>query len=207
VDVRLGNVSRPDTPPPEPANSAEGRISAEAQAADRQQPVELPSPVSNLAASAARVAALHFFSGSPDWAPPEIAAIAATDGTPHDDGTLDEGLSDGDSRSRTLELANLAPQAGKLLAGIVPFDVPALERGVRSFFSRIENLGGDLSNSEWMTGLVPWVTGVSAVIVAYEFARRHRERAVRDWAAVGAGGSVTWTWLSGTALVPPEDER
>src|SRR5207253_639502 len=56
----------------------------------------------------------------------------------------------------------LSPQAADLLVGILPLDVPALERNAQRFFARIEKLSEQCSDP---TTLVTWTSSAAAGLV------------------------------------------
>jgi hypothetical protein len=69
------------------------------------------------------------------------------------------------------ESADQGLQAGTPVAGLLPFDLPALERGVEKFFAQMESVGEDLSGSRFVLDLAPWFASGAVTIVAVELAR------------------------------------
>lgn len=64
-----------------------------------------------------------------------------------------------------------SPQVASLLTGSAPVDLPALDRGVDHFFSRLEDLGKELPSGPVLLRLAPWLVAVSAATAALELAR------------------------------------
>jgi hypothetical protein len=63
-----------------------------------------------------------------------------------------------------------APPAGTLLAGALPFDLGALERGVDRFFARLADLRDEWDGAWASSRLLPWLTAATAA--ALVIARR-----------------------------------
>jgi hypothetical protein len=65
-----------------------------------------------------------------------------------------------------------APPAGTPLAGALPFDLGALERGVDRFFARLADLRDEWDGAWAPARLLPWLTAATAA--ALVIARRHK---------------------------------
>jgi hypothetical protein len=63
------------------------------------------------------------------------------------------------------------PQFASLLAGSAPVDLPALQRGVDQFFTRLEAVGEELPKGPLLLRLAPWVASVALSTAALEVAR------------------------------------
>ncbi len=108
---------------------------------------------------------------------------------------------------RETEAALPAP-VGRLLAGLVSVDLPALERKVDAFFREVDNLAEEAAEALAGGRLTPWLVVGAATGAAYVLARR-RLRARTGTAGMPAGGdprSWEWSWLSRGAVPAPWEE-
>jgi hypothetical protein len=86
----------------------------------------------------------------------------------------------------------LAPEAppGVPLAGAVPFDLGALQRGADAFFTRLAKLGEDWGGAGGYARLAPWLAAVTAVALACARSRKQspRQPALADGRVPGLVG-------------------
>lgn len=123
--------------------------------------------------------------------------------------TKEQKPGDGESAEQAASLSegarNLSPLASSLHLGLLPFDLPALEQGMQSFLSSLEQLGDDLPDVGFSAGPALWVSAAMGMVAGYEYARRLRARTGPDQGVHGSTQSATWTWFSDVALLPPDD--
>jgi hypothetical protein len=94
------------------------------------------------------------------------------------------------------------PAAGSiLLAAAMPFDLPALERGVHGFFAQLDQVGEQIVSAQYRTGVVFWLGALATAGVALEVARRKLRAAPGSPAGSEGDPEPTWSWL-----VTPVDE-
>jgi hypothetical protein len=74
------------------------------------------------------------------------------------------------------ERPELAAQFADLLAGVLPFDAAALERGAEQFFAHLQGLGHDPRAASLARALAPWLATGALAAAAVELARRQRDR-------------------------------
>ena len=66
---------------------------------------------------------------------------------------------------------SMLPSAGQVAVGMLPVDLPALERGVEQFFGQVAKLGEHVSDFEVAQRLAPWLVAVALSTAALETAR------------------------------------
>jgi hypothetical protein len=93
------------------------------------------------------------------------------------------------------ESADRGLQVGTPVSGLLPFDLPALERGVEKFFAQMERLGEDPTGSRFALGLAPWCLSAAVTIVAFELARCCKAKRREGLDDTGRG-----LWPSSTGL-------
>lgn len=101
---------------------------------------------------------------------------------------------DGESAEQAAWLSegsrNLSPLAGSLHLGLLPFDLPALEQGMQSFLSSLEQLGDDLPDVGFSAGPALWISAALGMVAGYEYARRLRARTGPDQGVHGSAQSA-----------------
>ncbi len=135
---------------------------------------------------------------APETPPPaaeaEGAVVRADDGSPRPDVQAAES-------AEAPAPARAVPTAGSvLLAAALPFDLPALEKGVHGFFAQLDQVSEQIVSAKYRAGLGPWLVALATAGVALEVARR-KLRAVGDPACSEGDAEPTWSWL-----VTPVDE-
>jgi hypothetical protein len=85
------------------------------------------------------------------------------------------------------ERAQPGPQLADLLAGVLPFDGGALERGVEQFFAHLQGAVPAPTAASLARGLAPWLTSAALAAVALDLARRQRHAPVPRAPGLPAG--------------------
>jgi hypothetical protein len=89
----------------------------------------------------------------------------------------------------------LSPEAAGLIAGILPIDSKTIDESVRKIINQIDSLADDMNKSAAGSWLAPSFAGLGMMTLAFELARRRRDRershavfSVAPW----AGPPSTW---------------
>jgi hypothetical protein len=82
-----------------------------------------------------------------------------------------------------------SPQLAGPLGGLLPLDLPALERGVQHLFARLASLEEKLSAERGGLGFGPWFVTVGAATMLFELARRQLQRQALGGLAAATGVS------------------
>jgi hypothetical protein len=75
-------------------------------------------------------------------------------------------------------MSGLSPQFADLLAGALPFDATALERGADRFFAHLQSLGTDPRVGAFAPFPAPWITAGLLAAATLECIRRQRKRTI-----------------------------
>jgi hypothetical protein len=108
--------------------------------------------------------------GPPVWGGPDAAAARGAESAA--EGETPDGR-EGPAGAGGPELG---PRLAGLLAGVVPFDGAALERGAEQFFTHLQELGHDPTAASLARRVAPWLAAGALAAAAGELARRQRER-------------------------------
>jgi hypothetical protein len=100
----------------------------------------------------------------------------------------------------------LSPPQDPLLAGLLPFDLGTLERGVQRFLAQLEDLGEYLIGSDVAGRAGPWLVALAAA-AAGEWYRRQRQKRGLRWLALGSSWTdPSGTWLPSSTVSWPAEE-
>jgi hypothetical protein len=94
---------------------------------------------------------------------------------------------DGHEGPAGAEGPELGPHLAGLLAGVLPFDAAALERGAEQFFAHLQGLGHDPAAASLARRVAPWLAAGALAAAAGELARRQRERPAPKAPGLAAG--------------------
>ena len=131
----------------------------------------------------------------PPAAEAEGAVVRAEEGSPRPDVLVIEP-------AEASAPARAVPPAGSiLLAAAMPFDLPALEKGVHGFFAQLDQVGEQIVSAQYRTGIVFWLGALATAGVALGVARRKLRAALGTPAGNEGDPETTWNWL-----VTPVDE-
>jgi hypothetical protein len=78
------------------------------------------------------------------------------------------------------------PLLADLVAGILPFDAGALERGAEQFFAHLQALGQDPAAAPLARRLMPWLATGALAAAAAELSRRRRKASTSSGPALVA---------------------
>jgi hypothetical protein len=90
-------------------------------------------------------------------------------------------------------------------AGLIPLDVPALERGVQQFFQRLGVLGDEAEGDPAWPRWAPWFVVVGTLLLGLELARRLSRVAPAPEPVGPLRRGLAWRWSDEFSTYPPAD--
>lgn len=200
ASAESGRSSSPNSAPaalPAVAGAAEGgRTAADRPSADSTRSVEVTK-------EASPPALVHAPPGEPA-ASDETLTVSSANSLETEAENRADVRAEGEESTPDPGTLLLAPAMGNLIGGILPVDVPALERGVEEFFARIDGLGDDWTSFQAASRLAPWLVTAAFATAAYEFVREQLKPRQLDEPRPG-WRNVRRTWFPSLGLSPGED--
>jgi hypothetical protein len=96
---------------------------------------------------------------------------------------------------------------GAPLTGQVAFDLPAFEKRLDEFFTRLGHLGTDLAAAPLFVRLTPWVVVVGVATAGLEVVRRQMRKQRLHGPVLGnSWRDPRWAWLRRQPVLPPLEE-